>query len=129
MVQGQDGIKGKAEKHVSRRLNIPPLPQTDMAGQLTEGAAFCQAHPATLSSLAWLSLTSALGQNFIFLTIQLFDALVLTTVTTTRKFFTILLSVRRRVCCVSFRMGGWGVAPSAFFLLSAFLPSLPPLRL
>lgn len=46
-----------------------------------------------LSRLAWFSLTSALGQNFIFLTIKYFDALVLTTVTTTRKFFTILLSV------------------------------------
>jgi UDP-galactose transporter B1 len=30
---------------------------------------------------------------FIFLTIKYFDALVLTTVTTTRKFFTILVSV------------------------------------
>lgn len=50
-----------------------------------------------------LSLTSALGQNFIFLTIQLFDALVLTTVTTTRKFFTILLSVS-----ALFFMCDWG---------------------
>lgn len=63
-----------------------------------------------LSSLAWFSLTSALGQNFIFLTIKYFDALVLTTVTTTRKFFTILVSVRaRRACALVVFWGGGAV--------------------
>jgi UDP-galactose transporter B1 len=62
-------------------------------GQFIQGTRFCLEHPALFSTMAWLSLTSALGQNFIFLTIKYFDALVLTTVTTTRKFFTILVSV------------------------------------
>lgn len=62
-------------------------------GQLTQGLQFCLAHPAMIRHVALFSLTSALGQNFIFLTLKHFDALVLTTVTTTRKFFTILVSV------------------------------------
>ena len=39
------------------------------------------------------SVLSALGQNFILMTLYRFDSLVLTTITTTRKFFTILASV------------------------------------
>jgi len=62
-------------------------------GQFSEGVSFCLEHPALFTTMCWFSLTSALGQNFIFLTIKYFDALVLTTVTTTRKFFTILVSV------------------------------------
>ncbi len=37
--------------------------------------------------------TSAAGQNFVFFTIAHFSSLTLATITTTRKFFTILLSV------------------------------------
>jgi UDP-galactose transporter B1 len=40
-----------------------------------------------------LNLTAATGQIFIFFTIQLFSPLMTTTITTTRKFLTILLSV------------------------------------
>lgn len=39
------------------------------------------------------SLASAVGQNFIFYTITSFNPLVMTTITTTRKFFTIVFSV------------------------------------
>eukprot|EP00051_Salpingoeca_urceolata_P028161 m.485356 g.485356 ORF g.485356 m.485356 type:complete len:336 (+) comp23777_c0_seq1:200-1207(+) len=46
-----------------------------------------------LNYVVLFSLCSALGQNFIFYTIHTFGALVCTTITTTRKFFTILLSV------------------------------------
>lgn len=50
------------------------------------------------SSIRWsivlLNVTAAAGQVFIFFTIQLFSPLMCTTITTTRKFLTILLSVR-----------------------------------
>jgi UDP-galactose transporter B1 len=62
-------------------------------GQLTSGLNFCLEHRSLIRHVGLFSLTSALGQNFIFLTLKNFDALVLTTVTTTRKFFTILVSV------------------------------------
>ncbi|RHY33498.1 hypothetical protein DYB32_001613 [Aphanomyces invadans] len=44
-------------------------------------------------SLLFFSMCSALGQNFIYFTLQRFSALTCTTITTTRKFFTILASV------------------------------------
>jgi UDP-galactose transporter B1 len=42
-----------------------------------------------------MNLTAAVGQIFIFLTVQFFSPLMCTTITTTRKFMTILLSVYR----------------------------------
>lgn len=45
------------------------------------------------ASILWLNAAAAMGQIFIFLTITWYSSLVCTTITTTRKFFTILLSV------------------------------------
>lgn len=50
-------------------------------------------HQALLYGLFILNLTTAAGQIFIFLTITWYSSLVCTTITTTRKFFTILLSI------------------------------------
>ena len=46
-----------------------------------------------IKGLVILNLTVAVGQIFIFLTITWYSSLVCTTITTTRKFFTILLSI------------------------------------
>lgn len=45
------------------------------------------------SSILGFSLAATVGQNFIYFTINNFNPLVCTTITTTRKFFTILFSV------------------------------------
>ena len=45
------------------------------------------------TAMAILNLTAAVGQIFIFFTIQLFSPLMCTTITSTRKFITIILSV------------------------------------
>jgi len=55
--------------------------------------SYLVAHPHLTTSLAMFSLTSALGQIFVFWTIRTFDSLTFSTITTTRKFFTIVLSV------------------------------------
>lgn len=55
--------------------------------------AYIHAHPDIAWDIALLCVTSALGQKFVFLTIEAFSALTLTTITTMRKFITILLSV------------------------------------
>lgn len=62
-------------------------------GQIQDGVAYCIANPAVVKFILIASLTSAAGQNFIFYTISNFNSLVLATITTTRKFFTILVSV------------------------------------
>ena len=48
-----------------------------------------------LSAILVYSLSSAVGQNFVYYTLTQFDPLVLTTVTTTRKIFSTLYSVFR----------------------------------
>eukprot|EP00557_Chaetoceros_sp_GSL56_P014524 CAMPEP_0176485968 /NCGR_PEP_ID=MMETSP0200_2-20121128/5321_1 /TAXON_ID=947934 /ORGANISM="Chaetoceros sp., Strain GSL56" /LENGTH=327 /DNA_ID=CAMNT_0017882645 /DNA_START=594 /DNA_END=1577 /DNA_ORIENTATION=- len=62
-------------------------------GEFTSGLAFCTANPEILSKIVKFSLCSAVGQSFIFYTIANFDPLVLSTVTTTRKIFSVLLSI------------------------------------
>ncbi|CAH1772926.1 unnamed protein product [Owenia fusiformis] len=61
-----------------------------------EGIAFLgfvQRHPTVLINMVSFSVASALGQNFIFITVTSFGPLTCSIVTTTRKFFTILGSV------------------------------------
>jgi len=62
-------------------------------GEFTSGLAFCSANYEILSSIVKFSICSAIGQSFIFYTIANFDPLILSTVTTTRKIFSVLLSI------------------------------------
>ncbi|CAG8550171.1 10840_t:CDS:1, partial [Paraglomus brasilianum] len=55
--------------------------------------AFCQRHPAVLKDILLFVSFGALGQCFIFFTLENFESLVLVTITVTRKLFTMLLSV------------------------------------
>ncbi|QDZ23151.1 UDP galactose transporter [Chloropicon primus] len=57
-----------------------------------ELVSFLVSHPKSLLDVLAFCLCGALGQLFIFLTINKFGALTLTLVTTTRKFFSILIS-------------------------------------
>jgi UDP-galactose transporter B1 len=57
------------------------------------GIHYLETHPGTAWDVFWFALCSALGQTFIFLGITGPGPLAVTTITTTRKFFTILLSV------------------------------------
>jgi len=54
---------------------------------------FCQKYPEIIPQIILFCITSAVGQNFIYYLINHFNSLTCTTVTTTRKFFTILASV------------------------------------
>uniref|UniRef100_A0A7S3V975 Sugar phosphate transporter domain-containing protein n=1 Tax=Chaetoceros debilis TaxID=122233 RepID=A0A7S3V975_9STRA len=62
-------------------------------GEFTSGLAYCASNPEILPMIVKFSLCSAVGQSFIFYTIANFDPLVLSTVTTTRKIFSVLLSI------------------------------------
>lgn len=57
-----------------------------------EAINFCQEHPEAAWDIAIFCLCGAIGQNFIFLTISKFGSLTTTTITTTRKFMSILVS-------------------------------------
>ncbi|KZP01343.1 UDP-galactose transporter [Calocera viscosa TUFC12733] len=54
---------------------------------------FIRTHPSIMVPLAQYALTGALGQLFIFETLQHFGSLTLVTITLTRKMFTMVLSV------------------------------------
>jgi len=108
-----DGCTGGVQKRVkleANRRGIKPKPYDYMfytniymlatallfatiRGELFRGVSFCLAHPAILSKITNFAACSACGQSFIFYTIAQFDPLVTTTVTTTRKIFSVLLSI------------------------------------
>lgn len=70
------------------------LPASHRAGQLVRGVDILLSSDRVKAMLLLqLNLSASLGQVFIFLTIHHFSPLTCTTITTTRKFFTILLSV------------------------------------
>lgn len=64
-----------------------------VTGRLMPGLAFCAAYPDVVLKMVVFSVLSAFGQIVILITVFRFDSLVLTTITTTRKFFTLLASV------------------------------------
>lgn len=57
-----------------------------------EAVEFCTEHPEAAYDILMFCLCGAIGQNFIFMTISHFGALTNTTITTTRKFVSILVS-------------------------------------
>lgn len=64
--------------------------------QFWGGIAFLQANPEMYAAVLKFCACSALGQSAIFFTISEFDPLVCTTVTTTRKIFSVLLDIVSR---------------------------------
>ena len=54
---------------------------------------FIQRFPLVINDIFWFSVLSALGQLFIFLTVAEYGPLSCSVVTTTRKFFTVLVSI------------------------------------
>ncbi|KAF9454855.1 UAA transporter [Macrolepiota fuliginosa MF-IS2] len=81
-------------------LSVLPLPyipvihpSNDGRSELMGALTFVRDHPSIITPLAQFALTGALGQLFIFETLQHFGSLTLVTITLTRKLFTMLLSV------------------------------------
>ncbi|KAI0793165.1 UDP-galactose transporter [Irpex lacteus] len=72
---------------------IPVLHPSHSRTELEGALEFIRTHPDVVSPLAQFALTGALGQLFIFETLQHFGSLTLVTITLTRKLFTMLLSV------------------------------------
>ncbi|KAI0250787.1 UDP-galactose transporter [Lactifluus subvellereus] len=74
--------------------HIPVLhPSQGGETELKSALEFLRTHPSIIYPLAQFALTGALGQLFIFETLQHFGSLTLVTITLTRKLFTMLLSV------------------------------------
>lgn len=86
-------------------------------GEISSGGAFLLANPEIMSKIGRFAVCSAVGQSFIFYTIANFDPLILSTVTTTRKIFSVLLSIFLKGHSLS--LTGWsGIALSVSGILS-----------
>jgi UDP-galactose transporter B1 len=86
-------------------------------GELSSGTLFCLENPEVLHKIIKFSICSAIGQSFIFYTIAHFDPLILSTVTTTRKIFSVLLSIFLKGHALSI-MGWSGIAMACGGILS-----------
>lgn len=64
-----------------------------LTGEAWRFIDFCSRYPYVLWNILGFCIMSALGQNFIFMTVSNFGPLPCSIATTTRKFFTILFSV------------------------------------
>jgi UDP-galactose transporter B1 len=74
--------------------HIPVLhPSNGLQSEFVNAIGFIRTHPSVVVPLIQFSLTGALGQLFIFETLQHFGSLTLVMITLTRKMFTMVLSV------------------------------------
>lgn len=101
------GILKKEDKTLSRRaptavetmlfVNVYALflyvPMAMASGQWDHGIEVLKNDSSLLSAVIILNGVVSIGQIFIFLTLSWYSSFVCTTITTTRKFFTILISV------------------------------------
>mmetsp|Transcript_25367 Transcript_25367/g.53596 ORF Transcript_25367/g.53596 Transcript_25367/m.53596 type:complete len:410 (-) Transcript_25367:227-1456(-) len=121
-----DGVTGGIQKRLladMKRVKITPQPYDLMTftnlfmmifalmisfglGEFTKGLSYCAHNPKVFSLIWKFSMCSAIGQSFIFYTVARFDPLVCSTVTTTRKIFSVLLSIIFKGHVVPMR--GWG---------------------
>jgi solute carrier family 35 (UDP-galactose transporter), member B1 len=72
---------------------LPAMAQTSNTHELFAAIAFLQRHPSVLYDVLGFALCGAVGQLFIFATLERFSSLLLVTVTVTRKMLTMVLSV------------------------------------
>ena len=71
---------------------IPSFVQTD-TNELSQAISFLTRHPPVLKDVLAFSACGAVGQLFIYATLERFSSLLLVTVTVTRKMLTMVLSV------------------------------------
>mmetsp|Transcript_8496 Transcript_8496/g.17205 ORF Transcript_8496/g.17205 Transcript_8496/m.17205 type:complete len:390 (+) Transcript_8496:55-1224(+) len=121
-----DGVTGGVQKKLkaeASKVGVKPKPYDFMfwtnlfmaaaacvvslaLGEVGTGLNYIMSNPEILNKIVKFALCSAAGQSFIFFTIANFDPLVCTTVTTTRKIFSVLLSIFLKGHSLSGQ--GWG---------------------
>jgi UDP-galactose transporter B1 len=132
-----DGVTAGFQKRLkeeTKKVNVTPKPYDFMfwtnlfmcltavviagaLGEIASGGAYLMANPEIMGKIARFAVCSAVGQSFIFYTIANFDPLVLSTVTTTRKIFSVLLSIFLKGHSLS--LTGWsGIGLSVSGILS-----------
>jgi len=103
-----DGLLGVIQGEVKKKFNPTSWDQMEslnkwaailctivalVSGQAMSFIEYVKEYPAVVNDIAIVSVLGTLGQVFIFYTIANFSPLLLSIVTTTRKFFTVLFSI------------------------------------
>ncbi len=72
---------------------LPPILTAERTTELAQAISFLSRHPPVLNDVLLFSAAGAIGQLFIYATLERFSSLLLVTVTVTRKMCTMVLSV------------------------------------
>lgn len=72
---------------------VPAFLPVENTNELASASRFLTAHPSVLRDVLGFAACGAIGQLFIYATLERFDSIVLVTVTLTRKMLTMLLSL------------------------------------
>jgi UDP-galactose transporter B1 len=127
---GESGVKPQPYDFMfwtNLYMAIAALAVSGVMGELVDGMTYCMANIPLFEKIAKFAACSAVGQCFIFYTIANFDPLVCTTVTTTRKVFSVILSILTKGHAMSAQ--GWGgLALASGGILSELLDDKAPVK-
>merc|ERR1712084_19296 len=90
-------------------------------GEVATGTAYILANPAILSKVLAFGVCSAIGQSFIFFVVSEYGPLKNATVTTTRKIFSVLLSIFLKGHALA-PMGWAGIALGSVAIIGELIP-------
>ncbi|CAD8169578.1 unnamed protein product [Paramecium octaurelia] len=115
--------------HISLWSFIGSIIYTLIQGKFIQFLSYIQQYPQVIPEILFLTIYSVLGQVFIFYCISCFSPRVLSVVTTTRKFFTVLLSIMihnhevDQVQWIGISLVALGVAWELFMGMSSRIPA------
>jgi UDP-galactose transporter B1 len=89
--------------------------------QMLEGIVFIAANPDIMSKILAFAACSAFGQCFIFFVVANFGALKCSTVTTTRKIFSVLISIFTKGYLLS-PLGWFGIVLGSLGIIGELVP-------
>merc|ERR1711879_1110398 len=90
-------------------------------GEIATGTAYILANPAILPKVLAFGACSAIGQSFIFFVVSEYGPLKNATVTTTRKIFSVLLSIFLKGHALA-PMGWAGIALGSIAIIGELIP-------
>lgn len=93
-------------------------------GQFTSGLAFLAANPEIMKKSLLFAACSAFGQSFIFFVVSEYGPLKVATVTTTRKIFSVLLSIFTKGHALS-TLGWIGICLGSLGVIGEVIPETP----